>query len=263
MWRWIAARPERALVVLTFDTNAFLATKDGGTTWAPLGAGLKRTDLKHVYAAPNGWWASLNNGGWMKYEETSGKWVKAGLYAQDAPEAPAPVKVTKIVNGKKTTVLVKKPAPKAKAPVLSAYQVNDMNFTHDAWYAATTGGVLESKDEGKTWKSVAKDDLLRQPAQSIEASNDGQNVWAISEKFLLYSADGGAKWDAKELPFASAGNLRLHKLDDTTCSSLRTWVFTLRRMRDGTGIARTFTICASRTWRDRATRSLFRWRSMA
>src|SRR5215467_6613959 len=40
------ARPDRALVVLTFDTNAFLATKDGGTTWAPLGAGLKRTDLK-------------------------------------------------------------------------------------------------------------------------------------------------------------------------------------------------------------------------
>ena len=206
--------PDRALVVLTFDTNAFLATKDGGVTWAPLGAGLKRTDLKHVYASPNGWWASLNNGGWMKYEETSAKWVKAGLLAQDAPEAPAPVKVTKIVNGKKTTVLVKKPAPKAKAPQLLAFQVNDVTFTSGAWVAATTGGVVISRDGGKIWKSASKDQLVKQPTTSLEASNDGQQIWAIAQKNLLYSADGGTNWDARELPFASAGNLRLHRLDD-------------------------------------------------
>jgi len=54
------ARPERPFVVLAFDTNVFIATKDGGTTWTTLGAGLKRTDLKHVYAASSGWIASLN-----------------------------------------------------------------------------------------------------------------------------------------------------------------------------------------------------------
>ena len=90
-----------------------------------------------------------------------------------------------------------------------------MQFTNEAWIAATTSGLVISKDHGTTWKSVAKDDLLRQPAQSLEASKDGQQVWAISQKNLLYSADGGAHWDARELPFASAGNLRLHKLDDT------------------------------------------------
>src|SRR5262249_31769522 len=109
-------RPERALVVLTFDTNAFPATKGSGTPLAPRGPRRKRTDLKHVYAAPTGWVATLNNGGLMKYDETSGKWVKTGLYVVEAGEAPAPTKVTKIVNGKKTAVLVKKPAPKAKAP---------------------------------------------------------------------------------------------------------------------------------------------------
>jgi photosystem II stability/assembly factor-like uncharacterized protein len=206
--------PQRALVVLTFDTNAFLATNDGGTTWAPLGAGLKRTDLKHVYAAPNGWVASLNNGGLMKYEETNGKWVKAGLFVPDAPEAPAPTQVTKIVNGKKTTVLVKKPAPKAKAPQLLAFQVNDMVFTSNAWFAATTGGVILSHDGGKTWKSAAKNELVKQPAQSLEASTDGSQIWAIAQHNLLYSADGGAQWDARDLPFASAGNLRLHRIDD-------------------------------------------------
>jgi photosystem II stability/assembly factor-like uncharacterized protein len=202
--------PERALVVLTFDTNAFIATNDGGITWSPLGAGLKRTELKHVYASPSGWWATLANGGWMKYEESNGKWVKAGLFVTD-PIAPVAVTPTK---GKKT-VAAKKPAPKAKAPQLLAFQVNDMTFASGAWYAATTGGVVVSHDSGKTWKSAAKDDFVKQPAQSLEATTDGSQVWAISGKNLIYSADAGANWDVKELPFASAaGNLRLRRVDD-------------------------------------------------
>jgi photosystem II stability/assembly factor-like uncharacterized protein len=204
-------RPERALVVLTFDTSAFLATKDGGTTWAPLGPGLKRTDLKHVYAAPTGWWASLNNGGWTKYDETSGKWVKAGLFVPDAAASAA----TSGTKGKKTAAAAKKPAPKAKAPQLLAFQVNDMAFASDTWYAATTGGMVISRDRGTTWKSASKDELVKQPAQSLEASVNGSQVWAVSQRNLLYSADGGAHWDARELPFAAAGNLRLHRVDDT------------------------------------------------
>jgi hypothetical protein len=31
--------PDRALVVLTFDNDAFIATKDGGNTWTTLGPG--------------------------------------------------------------------------------------------------------------------------------------------------------------------------------------------------------------------------------
>jgi len=205
---------DRALVVLTFDTNAFLATKDGGTTWAPLGPGLKRTDLKHVYASPNGWVATLNNGGLMKYDETAGKWIKTRMYAADAPEALAPVKVTKIVNGKKTTVLVKKPAPKGKPATQLAFQINDVAFGSEGWFAATTNGVLISRDKGTTWKSAAKDELAKQPVQSLEASASGSQIWAISQRNLLYSADSGKTWEAKELSFATAGNLRLRRIDD-------------------------------------------------
>ena len=56
----------------------------------------------------------------------------------------------------------------------------------------------------------------RKPAQSVEISTDGNQVWAIAERNLLYSADKGATWEAKELSFAAAGNLRLHRLDDTS-----------------------------------------------
>jgi photosystem II stability/assembly factor-like uncharacterized protein len=201
--------PERAMVELTFDTDAFLATKDGGASWSTLGPGLRRTETRHIYASPNGWWASLTTGGWMKYEESGHKWVRAGLYVPDATTTTATnTRTKKGAAGKKAAV-----APKASS-VMSAYLVNDMTFGHDAWFAATSGGVLVSKDAGATWKSASKDSLLRKPAQSVEASPDGSQVWAISERDLLYSADKGTTWEAKELSFAAAGNLKLHRLDD-------------------------------------------------
>lgn len=204
-------RPERALVVLTFDTEAFLATKDGGSTWAPLGGGLKRTDLKHVYAAPTGWWASLNKGGLVKYEESAGKWVKAGHFV-----AAAPVAATAKSTGKKAAAA--KPSAAAKSPAgrqsYLAFTVNDMVFGKEAWFAATTGGVLVSKDRGATWRHAGGDSFVKQAAQSLTASSDGSQAWAIAQKNLLYSADGGAHWDVKELTFANAGNLRLHHVDE-------------------------------------------------
>ena len=204
--------PERALVVLTFDNNAFLATKDGGTTWTALGPGLKRTEVRHVYAAPTGWWASLTNGGWSKYEESERKWVRAGLYVPD-PTAPTTTAKT-TTKGKKAAAA---PAPKTAAKQqLSAYLVNDMTFGNEQWFAATAGGVLSSKDHGTTWRSASKDPLTRKPAQSVEISADGNQVWAIVERNLLYSSGKGGAWDAKELSFAAAGNLRLHLVDDNS-----------------------------------------------
>ena len=94
-------------------------------------------------------------------------------------------------------------------------QVNDIAFGHEAWFAATAGGILVSNDKGATWKNAAKESFVKQPATSLESSLDGTQVWAISQRNLLYSADGGAHWENKELSFASAGNLRLHHVDDT------------------------------------------------
>lgn len=209
--------PERALVVLTFDTNAFISTKDGGNNWTTLGPGLKRTELRHVYAAPTGWWATLTNGGWVKYDESAHKWERAGLFVSD-PVTPAAAKST-TTKGKKSTTSSKATttaSAKQPAPKLAAFLVNDMAFGSDAWYAATAGGVLVSTDHGATWKSAGKDPLARKPAQSVEVSSDGKEVWAIAEHNLLASNNRGATWDAQELSFASAGNLRLHRLDDST-----------------------------------------------
>jgi len=207
--------PERALVVLTFDNDAFMATKDGGNTWTTLGAGLKRTDVRRVYAASNGWWASLSKGGWSKYDETTHKWVRAGMYVGEPVTTTVPAKTT-TTRGKKSTTTKATTTTKQPVPVQAAFLVNDMSFSDDAWYAATTGGVLVSKDKGANWKLASKDPLTHKLAQSVEVSNNGNQVWAIVEKQLLFSGDKGSTWEPQELTFASAGNLRLHQIDDST-----------------------------------------------
>jgi photosystem II stability/assembly factor-like uncharacterized protein len=75
--------------------------------------------------------------------------------------------------------------------------------------------VLVSRDRGISWNSAGKDEFVKQAAQSLVASADGSHVWVIAQRNLLYSADAGAHWGAKELTFASAGNLRVHRLDDS------------------------------------------------
>jgi len=197
-------RPEREIVVLASDTNVFLATKDGGKTWAPLGPGLKRTDLKHVYASPIGWWASLNKGGLMRYQETSAQWVRFGLFYDDS-----------LLDAKNKDA-AKHPLSTSKAPQLLASQVNDLTFANNAWFAATSAGVLVSRDRGTSWMPAGKDAFVKQAAQSLDASADGSHIWAIAQRNLLYSADAGAHWSAKELAFASAGNLRVRRLDDSS-----------------------------------------------
>jgi photosystem II stability/assembly factor-like uncharacterized protein len=90
-----------------------------------------------------------------------------------------------------------------------------MAFTHEAWYAATSDGIVVSRDRGTTWKLAGKDQFVKQPAQSVETSLDGSQVWAIAQRSLIYSADKGAHWEAKEAPVsASAVNLHLHRIDD-------------------------------------------------
>jgi len=205
-------RPNRSLVVLTFDNNAFLATTDGGTTWNTLGPGLKRTELRHVYAAPTGWVATLNAGGLMKYDETQRKWVKTGLLVADAAPAAAVSKTAKTAKGKAPARPATKTAATSKPLV---YQVNDLAFAGNSWFAATAGGLLVSSDKGTTWKSAGSDAFLKQPALSLEASLNGSEIWAVAGHSLLYSSNGGAKFDARDLPFSSAGNLRISHIDAT------------------------------------------------
>jgi photosystem II stability/assembly factor-like uncharacterized protein len=136
------------------------------------------------------------------------------LFVPEAAVTPVAQTTSKATKGKKPAPVAKKPLAKKAVPTLLAFQVNELTFGGNEWFAATAGGVLVSKDKGTTWRHIANQALVKQPAQSLEVSSDGSQVWAVSLKTLLYSADSGAHWDSLELSFGSAGNLHLRRVDD-------------------------------------------------
>lgn len=192
--------PERLLVVLTNAVNPVLATEDGGRTWVQLGAGLKTHVLGHVYAAPEGWWASLQSGGLMHYEERKKAWVRAGLVLS------------------KETLASKRGARPASARTARplGQVVNDMVFARNLWFAATEDGVLASRDHGATWYEFPLGRLAKLPVHSVLVSEDSSHIWLLSPRGLAFSGDGGKAWAWQDLGFEARGRLRLHQLDDNT-----------------------------------------------
>jgi photosystem II stability/assembly factor-like uncharacterized protein len=197
-------RPGRMLVVLTNSAEPILSTQDGGNTWVPLGPGLKTHLLRHVYAAPDTWWAALEGGGLLRYEPSGNTWVKAGQVS-----APAPIKATPAS---------KRGTPRNAARTAQALQqvVNDMAFARGVWLAATEGGLLASRDRGATWSPFPPGAAAKQPVHSVRVSDDGSQIWALSPRSLLTSTDGGKAWTSQELSFETRGRLRLYQLDDHT-----------------------------------------------
>lgn len=177
-------RPGRVLAVLTNAPDAALATEDGGAAWHSLGPGLDTEKLLRVYAAPSGWWAALERGGLMRYEEKSGAWKRAGLLA----------------------------AARGKSGRAFSSVVTDMAFSKKAWYIASPEGLFTSADEGALWKPLALGPVSL-PVSSVRASRDGQQLWMVSLRGMVFSKDAGATWAWHDLPSEAGGAMRLEVAD--------------------------------------------------
>jgi photosystem II stability/assembly factor-like uncharacterized protein len=195
--------PGRVLAVLANAPEPVLATEDGGKTWAPLGPGLRMEGMKRVYASPDGWWASLERGGLMRYDRKKGVWERAGMLVGPAAAASA----GKQKSGRNTTV--------ASKPGQLNQVVNDMAFSHGTWFAATEEGLLASHDQGATW-AYFPFAPLNLPVSSVGASADGQTLRIVSLRGMVFSFDGGSTWSWHDLPFDAGGAQRLDIADPQT-----------------------------------------------
>jgi photosystem II stability/assembly factor-like uncharacterized protein len=189
-------RPARVLAVLANATEPILATEDNGHTWAPLGPGLKTQSLKRVYASPEGWWAALEQGGLMRYDEPKRAWLRAGVVTGDA--ARFPLEAAK--PGKRP-----RPAPALRGPRPMAHTVNDMAFSTEAWFAATENGLLASRDHGVTWTVFPVGPMTALPVRSVRVSADAQNIRVVTLRGLVFSSDAGATWSWHDLPLDAGG----------------------------------------------------------
>lgn len=189
-------KPARVLAVLANAPEPIVATEDGGRTWSALGPGLSSRGMKHIYAAPTGWWATLERGGLVRYDASKRAWLEAGKLSADAAK-------TMKESGQRK-VSVQRRAAGASASLLQDV-VNDMAFGGKRWYAATSRGLLVSEDSGATWNLLALGALPTLPVRSVRSSRDGKNLWIVSLRGLVFSRDGGATWSWHDLPLDSGG----------------------------------------------------------
>jgi photosystem II stability/assembly factor-like uncharacterized protein len=199
--------PGRVLAILANAPEPVLVTDDGGLVWAPLGPGLSTEGLRRVYASPGGWYASLERGGLMHYDDDKGAWVRAGSLIGEEPAPSAPQS-----NGLKERKDRRRPATKSH---IFDLLVNDMAFAQEIWFAATEEGLFASRDQGASW-SLFSFAPLALPVSSVRVSSNGRQLRVVSLRGMVFSQDGGQSWSWHDLPFEAGGALRLDAADDTT-----------------------------------------------
>ena len=197
--------PGRVLAVLANAPEPLLATENGGKSWAPLGPGLKMQGLRRIYASPGGWWAALDHGGLMRYDNLRSVWAPAGRLAPETIAIFASAEKSKQTADKKS--VHKEPA---RAPgFLFFEQVNDMAFSRASWFAATERGLLRTTNQGETWMMLPLGPLPTLPVRSVRVSADEQSLWVVSLRGMVFSHDAGKSWSWHDLPDSAGGALWL------------------------------------------------------
>jgi ligand-binding sensor domain-containing protein len=207
-----AARPGRVLAVLAHAPEPVLATDDDGKSWGPLGPGLHTEQMLRVYAAPDGWWASLAHGGLMRYDAQRKSWQRAGTVKGEAVAVTAPPA--------RSSQSRSRPARTAAGQL--GQVVHDMAFSSGRWFAATEEGLLASTDRGVTWTLNPLGPLTTLPVQSVRVSTNGQRLWVVSLRGLVFSSDGGKSWSWHDLPLKAGGAITLDvdRADENTMVSI-------------------------------------------
>jgi photosystem II stability/assembly factor-like uncharacterized protein len=172
--------------------GAFVST-NGGLTWTQKNAGLEAHDVFSLGQAPDGTiFAGTRHG---IYRLTGDMWAKVDrvsleLPVAESPPAPKPTTTRKGAAPRKTTATAK--APVKKKPPLKPFDGTVFSFTRDGdqIFAATSDGILVSKDSGQSWNLAANPDGH---VWYVIASQKG-TVFAASLSKASITNDGGKTW---------------------------------------------------------------------
>jgi len=194
-------RPGRILVLLAHAAEPVLESDDNGKSWFPLGHALGADLATRIFAAPGGeWWAAATRGGLMRYDAQKQDWTPFGAFVEGRSDPARPASRRAKASGRGTR--------KGTKPLDDV--VNDMAFSSNLWYAATSGGLLVSKDGGTTWARKPIGSLVSLPVESVLVSPDRERIRAVSVRGLVFSNDGGKSWTWHDLPLPSGGAVSLY-----------------------------------------------------
>jgi photosystem II stability/assembly factor-like uncharacterized protein len=195
-------QPARMLLVLTNAVESIYATNDAGRTWSSIGHNASTQTLRHVYAAPepaSGWWATPQSGGLLHYDPSRATWVQTGvIVAKSAAPAARTVKTSS------TAAKTSAPAASSASARATSFskplhsQVYDIAFSANLWLAATSDGLIASRDHGATWSefdSYSKTSSTPHAAiRVVKISANGNSFWVLGDSGLAISRDAGASW---------------------------------------------------------------------
>jgi photosystem II stability/assembly factor-like uncharacterized protein len=227
-------QPARMLLVLTNSVDPIFASSDGGRTWTALGHGTSAQTLRHVFAAPDGWWATPQSGGLQHFDAARGSWVQTGTVVT---KVSAPVaRSTKAKPGAKSSSAKATPATaNSTASVKAATtshplrsQVYDLAFSGNLWLAGTSEGLLASRDHGTTWSelgsgsatSPASRASAKEAILEVRISADGTSMWVLSDTRLAISRDGGVNWATADATLRPRETARLVMVGESTVIAL-------------------------------------------
>ena len=216
--------PERSLVVLTSNFEPLLETSDAGLTWTPLATGLTSGPPRHVFASPDGWLAAPGPGGLLRYDRSKASWVPVNQVieknATTQPHKSAPPKKVSARGAKAPAKSATSTKVKLNVPFRA--RVNDIAFSRDAWYAAAEEGLFVSRDRGMSWSAVPFAPVEPAAASAVASvspvrairTGDNSYVWALTQRQLEISGDGGKTWIARSLPVEPRGAVHFQTAEE-------------------------------------------------
>jgi photosystem II stability/assembly factor-like uncharacterized protein len=175
------------------EFGGVLVSHDGGNQWTHMNSGLAGRDVFTLKQASTGALLAGTNRGIFELSKGSNTWRPINTVIK---EKSVPVKklVASKKKGKKPTYITTTKTEIMKSELTA--RVAQIEAVGNKWFAATSSGLFESKDDGKTWRSVEAGGS--QGYTSVAAL--GETVIASSLRGAIVSKDAGLTWTSAKVP---------------------------------------------------------------
>jgi photosystem II stability/assembly factor-like uncharacterized protein len=171
--------------------GVFVST-DGGAAWAQIGAGLDERDVFALDQAKDGTVLAGTSHGILALETQAGadshlSWAPRNTIANTLTKTSTETHYGTHVNVEK----------QVKAPVVELEsRVNALDVSGDVWLAASSLGLLSSRDQGASWQGGPVLGL----GEYLSVSAHGETLVAARADGVVISSDAGRNWWPMSIP---------------------------------------------------------------
>lgn len=173
-------------VVNDRDFGGVFVSHDGGQKWEQKSLGLAGSDVFTLKQASNGTLVAGTNKGVFEFVPGNTLWHPINNVVEEKTVSHT---VT-LKSGKKKVV----PSTVTTKTVFAG-RVNDVDLTSTRWFAATSAGLLTSRDLGKVWMGGP----VAGQSDFVAVQSQGVLVVAATRSSVLVSQDEGKTWQTSAL----------------------------------------------------------------